>query len=258
MSLFLMIHSELPREGPGNRESTGRALSLIRDLPPKPRILDVGCGPGMQTLDLADLTDGTITALDYHQSYLDVLAEKVRGKGLEGRIRIVRGDMTSMDFAQGSFDLIWSEGAIYIMGFEQGLVRWRPFLSAGGHIAVSEATWLKPNPPAEVRKFWDEGYPEMRDTESNLKLIEARGYRPVGHFILPRAAWWQDYFNPLEKRLERLVHQHKNDRGLLRLIEQEKKEIELYRRYSHFYGYVFYVMRKSEENAASPGAAAEK
>lgn len=258
MKFFLTIHSGLPREGPGNRASTSRALSLVPDLPDSPRILDVGCGPGMQTLDLADLTSGSIVALDYYQQYLDVLDERVQRKGLGHRIRTVRGDMTAMDFPAGSFDLIWSEGAIYIMGFEQGLMRWRPFLARKGYIVVSEATWLKPNPPAALRTFWDEGYPEMRDTESNLKLISACGYQPVGHFTLPEEAWWREYYDPLEKRLEELVSQHSNESGLLRLIEQERQEMELYRRYANYYGYVFYVMRSTEENDVSAGTAAEE
>lgn len=61
------------REGLGNTECTQQAFALLEDLPSKPRILDVGCGPGAQTIDLSRLANGTIMAVDNHAPFLQSL-----------------------------------------------------------------------------------------------------------------------------------------------------------------------------------------
>ena len=76
MQIMLDVHSGLPRQGPGDDESTLRALSFCTELPMQPAVLDVGCGPGMQTVALARGTDGTITAVDLFEQFLDDLRDK--------------------------------------------------------------------------------------------------------------------------------------------------------------------------------------
>ncbi len=121
MSRFWRLRSGLPREGPGSDESTRKALqSVAASLPEAPRILDVGCGPGMQTLVLARETGGHVTAVDRHQPFLDELNRRGARDGLTDRITAVNASMSALDFPDGGFDLIWSEGAIYIMGFAGG------------------------------------------------------------------------------------------------------------------------------------------
>ncbi|MCK5581393.1 MAG: class I SAM-dependent methyltransferase, partial [Candidatus Omnitrophica bacterium] len=66
----------LPRGGPGDNESTRRAFDAIPKLSEQPLILDIGCGPGMQTLELAKISKGKITALDNYQGFLDILMKK--------------------------------------------------------------------------------------------------------------------------------------------------------------------------------------
>ena len=53
MEYFFELFGDLPRQGPGCGEATLRALELLKDLPPQPKVLDIGCGSGMQTLILA-------------------------------------------------------------------------------------------------------------------------------------------------------------------------------------------------------------
>jgi len=136
MQIFFEIHSGLPREGPGDSRSTKRAFALLSDLPPEPHVLDIGCGPGMQTLDLARLTRGQIVALDNHQPFLDELSARARRAGLGSRVQAIYGDMEDLPFPRASFDLIWAEGSIYIFGFEKGLRAWKTLLRAGGYLAV--------------------------------------------------------------------------------------------------------------------------
>jgi ubiquinone/menaquinone biosynthesis C-methylase UbiE len=243
--IFSDIHSGLPREGPGDNASTRRAFSLLPGLPAGSRILDVGCGPGMQTLELATLTDGDIYALDIRQEFLDTLSENARRQSTPAKITPVLGSMFEMPFEPMSFDLIWSEGAIFIIGFEKGLTAWRPFLREQGLMSVTHISWLKPSVPEEPKSFWQTAYPEITSVEENLATIEKCGYKNLGQFTLPEAAWWDDYYAPLKKRLGLFKEKYKDDPSALALIDGELSEIALYKEYSHYYGYVFYLMQKT-------------
>ncbi len=174
--VFFALYGDLPRAGPGNKASTARALELAHPLPSQPRVLDIGCGPGIQTLDLAELADSAqIDAIDTHQPYVDLLNERAQAKGLQQRVRAAVGDMTALPFPAHWFDLLWSEGAAYIMGVENALTAWRPLLTDGGVLAFSELVWVQPERPEPVESFFMEQYPQMGDVEATVALIESSG-----------------------------------------------------------------------------------
>jgi SAM-dependent methyltransferase len=241
--IFLELHSDIPREGPGDSESTAKAFSMITGLPEKPRILDIGCGPGMQTLDLAQLSGGTITAVDYYRQYLDALEESATSAGLADRITTVEADMAALDFELETFDLIWSEGAAYIMGFDNALRSWKPLLKPSGWLAVTEAAWTRPDPPADLRQFWESEYPAIKDVEDSLALIRDAGYEITGHFKLPDASWWDHYYTPLNARIEIIRERYGDDPIAAAVIESHERERDMHRRYADYYGYVFFIMR---------------
>ncbi len=241
--VFFELHRDLPREGPGADESTLRALAMCTELPDKPDVLDVGCGPGMQTVTLAKATGGTITAVDMHEPFLGQLRERAEAAGVRERIHVMRGDMADLPFGADSFDLIWSEGAAYIMGIAEAFRAWRAFLRPGGYIVVSEATWLVPDPPTEVRQFWAAEYPGMRDIEGNLERIRAAGFEIIGHFTLPDESWWTHYQAPLEARIPALLRTYADDEEALAVINGTVAEHRIRRRYPETYGYEFYVAR---------------
>jgi ubiquinone/menaquinone biosynthesis C-methylase UbiE len=241
--LFFEIHNDLPREGPGDHKSTMKALSMLHELQDNPYILDVGCGPGMQTIDILDFTNGTIVAVDNHQPFLDQLSERVLQRAMGDRIQIVNADMTSMDFPPTTFDLIWSEGAAYIMGFENALNTWKVFLKKQGYLAVTELTWIRSSPPEDVRRYFDKWYPAMKNIESNLDVIRHVGYSVVGHFTLPKSSWWDHYYIPIEEKLPGFREKYKGNPEALAMADLHEMEIDMYRKYSDFYGYVFYMMK---------------
>ena len=238
--IFWAVHRDLPREAPGSDEATRQALAMLPDLPPAPRILDIGCGPGAQTVVLARESGGMVTAVDTHQPFLDDLTRRAAQAGVAERIRPLNASMFDLDFTE-PFDLIWSEGAIYIIGFERGLRQWRRLLKPGGYVAVTELSWLKPNPPTEAAAFWQEAYPEMGTIEENLARLTAAGYRTLGHFALPESAWWDNYYHPMAARIAALRQQYRGNTEAQRVLDAEQAEIDLYRHCSAWYGYLFYV-----------------
>jgi ubiquinone/menaquinone biosynthesis C-methylase UbiE len=243
MSIFRELTEGLPRQAPGSPETTLRALGLARGMPPRPRILDVGCGPGAQTIELARATGGWIVAVDIRQRFLDELTERAGAAGVLPQVTTVNASMFDMDFADASFDLIWSEGAIYIAGFAAGLCAWRRFLKPGGWIAVSEPTWLVPDPPAQAAEFWARSYPGMGSIERNCRIVAEVGYVDADGFVLP-VHDWHNYYGPAEKRVAELREKYADDREVLATLDEADREHDLFRAHSDAYGYVFYVMRK--------------
>jgi SAM-dependent methyltransferase len=241
--LFWEIHSGLAREGPGDEESLRRALALMTDLPPAPRILDIGCGPGAQTLALLAQTRGRVTAIDQHQPYLDQLKASAEAAGVSDRLTTLDVSMAALPFEAGGFDAIWSEGAIYFIGLRQGLTAWRKLLAPGGYVAVTEPCWLKPREalPEGALKAWAD-YPAMSTTGELVPIMGECGYRPLGHFVLPPEAWW-NYYRPIEARLAALRVKYADYPGRLEQLAHHQAEIDAYRAFGDSYGYLFLVMQ---------------
>ena len=244
VNVFFEVHSGLPREGPGDNESTRKAFLMLNNLPEKPRILDIGCGPGMQTIMLARLSNCIIDAVDNHQPFLEQMKKKAEEKGVVEKINAVNGDMFALDYEDGSFDLVWCEGAIFVIGFCRGIREWKRLLKANGYLVVSELSWLKLDSPEEVKKFFLEVYPGIKSINENLKMIRKAGYRIISHFVLPKESWWDNYYTPIEKKIPSLKRKYKDDKEALDFLAVEELEIDMFRRYSDYYGNVFYVMQK--------------
>ena len=247
MDIFFEIHKDLPREGPGNSDSTKKAFRKLGALPDNPTILDVGCGPGAQTFDLANLTDGMIHAVDRHQPFLDRLEQKAKGLGLDQRIKVSNQSMSELNFPPASFDLIWSEGAIYIMGFEAGMRAWKPLLKEDGYIAVTEVSWVMPDPPEEVREFWKNNYPDMKTLDENLQIIHNNNYYLIDYFMIPDTCWTDEYYQPLQDRIEMLRQKYADQPDFQKRLDEELEEIEIYRKYNQWYGYVFYIIQNKKD-----------
>lgn len=243
-NVFFEVHSGLPREGPGNAACTGKALDTIRDdLPQSPHVLDVGCGPGMQTLDLASLmADARIEAVDAYPGFIDEARRRAEAAGVDDRVTFNIGDMNHLAFDENSFDLIWSEGAAYIMGIEKALSTWKPLLKANGHIALSDAVWLRENPPAEILEFWSSEYPDITTIANREAQARKLGYDVVASFALPPEAWLDDYYDPMEQRITKLRLEMDDD-AANEILDRCQHEIDLFRKYHENYSYAFFVLR---------------
>jgi ubiquinone/menaquinone biosynthesis C-methylase UbiE len=244
MDLFFEIHKDLPREGPGDNEYTKLALNLLNDLPKEPSVLDIGCGPGMQTVEIAKNIDGKIIAIDTHKPFLDQLRESANERNVSNRIEATEMSMFEMSFEDESFDIVWCEGAIFIIGFEKGLYEWKKYIKTNGYLVVTEVSWLRQDIPDDLKKFWESEYPDIRTIGQNIIRIEKEGYLPVGHLIIPETGWWEPYYKPLEERIKLMREKYKDDKEANEMMDDTINEIEMYRKYSEYYGNVFYIMKK--------------
>ncbi len=246
MTAFLTLHRGIPREGPGSDECTRKALQKLPPLPESPRVLDLGCGPGRQTLVLARELGVPIVAVDIFEQFLDQLRDSAKAEELGELIKIRQADMGSLDDDPGSIDLIWSEAAIYLLGFEEGLRRWRPLLRDRGFLVASEVSWLTDDRPVEAVSFWEKEYPAMTDVSGNIATARRAGFDVLDHFAVPRSAWWDEYYEPLSKRAESLRAQAAGDPDLARVLDENDREMDFVDRYGEYFGYVFYLMQRAD------------
>jgi SAM-dependent methyltransferase len=252
---YEIFDASLPRLGPGDDHSTRQALDMLLSTrhnladgsrSVKLRVLDIGCGNGAQTIQLAKQIEGRILAVDNYQPYLNELQCRAEAEGVSDRIQPYLKDMHDLGLYDGSFDLVWSEGALYIMGFNEGLAVCRSLLVPGGLLAASELCWLRPDPPTECRQYFLNEYPVMTDIDSNMSMIKNCGYDLLGHFTLPESAWKESYYRPLGDRLQTLRNKYVTDPERIKMIDSVQMEIDLYRNYSDYYGYVFFLMQPSQ------------
>ena len=242
--IFFELYEGLPRQWPGNRACAVQALGLCRTLPATPAVLDLGCGVGGQTLYLTELLQGaSITAMDCHSPSIERLHATVVERGLSKRILPVVGDMANPDFPSASFDLIWSEGALYNIGIEKALRLYQRYLCSGGYIAFTEAVWRKENPPAAVRAGFDFDYPGMGRVPDVIEAIARTGFSLVDHFTVPDEAWWDDFYTPMEKRIAELRLHYAADPEALGVLDQLAQEPVLHRQFSDYYAYEFFVVQ---------------
>ncbi|WP_159520632.1 class I SAM-dependent methyltransferase [Sunxiuqinia indica] len=235
--------SNTERQGPGSSEETLKALSFIEGLTGKSKIADIGCGTGGQTMVLAQNTSCEIIGIDACPDFINQFNKNTQTRNFQSRLKGIIGDMKNLPFQDKELDLIWSEGAIYNIGFERGLKEWRRFLKPGGYIAITENTWFTEERPAEIEQFWQKAYPEIDTIPNKVHQMQKAGYLPVATFKVPDTCW-TDYYATMEEVQKPFLKKYKGNRTAEQFIEYQQYETALYNKYNSYYGYMFYVGKK--------------
>ena len=201
---------------------TRKAFEMLPELD-RPFILDVGCGSGVPTMQLAEISNGQILALDINQDLINRLAVKIEKAGLSDRVKATCCSMFEMNFPQESFDIIWAEGSIHVIGFEAGLSGWRRFLKPKGFLVVHD---------------------ERENINTKLGLIRSCGYDLVGYFELDEETWRDEYFSPLQKLIDEYRRSYAGDPQAVAALDKEQQEIEVFRKDPARCRSVFFIMRR--------------
>lgn len=248
LDLLIDLHRDAKRQGPGGNDET-RLSVMLSGLSGSQglKIADIGCGTGASTLVLAEELDALVTAVDFLPEFLDRLDIAAEREGLGDRIRTLTASMDALPFEERSFDAIWSEGAIYNMGFENGIRAWRDFLKPKGILAVSELTWLTRERPSELEQHWMQEYPEVATASAKMAILEANGYSPVGYFPLSERCWLDNYYRPMQVRFADFLSRNGHSEPARAIVEAEEKEIALYERFSTFFSYGYFVARRTAD-----------
>jgi SAM-dependent methyltransferase len=245
LRLLVDLHVDGPRQGPGGDDQTRLAVALsgLKGTAGL-EIADIGCGTGAATLVLASELDAHVTAVDFLPEFLARLEDAAGRAGVADRITTLPASMEALPFADRAFDAIWSEGAIYNMGFAAGIAAWRRHLKPGGVLAVSELTWLTDRRPEDLQAHWAGEYPEVDTASAKIAVLERLGFSPIGYFPLPERCWLDNYYRPMRQRIPAFLQRHQASAAARAIVAAEENEIALYERYRAFVSYGYYVAKK--------------
>ncbi len=238
------MFEELPRQGPGLDESTILACSAIPPSFKDGKILEIGCGSGMQTLTVAkNFPHSLITATDIHQPFLDTLQKRAKKAGLDGRIVTQQASMDNLPFKEQSFDIIWAEGCAFIMGISAALNYWKKFVKPEGYLVFSDLTWFTDTPSDECRDFFAMVDPNMPSETGAEEIARSAGFTVINSFRLPKEGWWNHFYNPLTEQIPRLKEKYATNQDALDIIQGLEQEVEIRRKYPDEYGYSYLVLQ---------------
>lgn len=245
LELIIDLNKNSERQGPGSEKETLKALDLMNLQEGKYlKIADIGCGSGAQTITLAKNLNGQITAVDLFHEFLDELNVRSKESGLNEKIITLEKSMDDLPFKHEDFDIIWSEGAIYNIGFENGIKKWKDFLKSGAYLAVSEVTWISNTRPQQIQEFWTREYPQIDTASNKIRVLEDNGFTLAGYFILSENSWIENYYKALEAGFDDFLERNNNSDRAKKVIEEYKDEIDVYLNYKDYYSYGFYIARK--------------
>ncbi len=240
-----LFFADLPRQSPGNANCTQKILGAVRsELPPNARVLDVGAGTGEQTLTLLrQLPTARVEAIDKETNFLTQLQQRVEQAeqgGLAGRLKTCCTDFQTHVLPPQTYDLIWSEGALYFMGVPEALAHFKPALKPGGFVVFSSLTWLVDEPSREVQAYWSQHYPQMPTLMEQMACFQEQGYTLLEVQVLPETIWWESYYHPIQQAIQAARQQVSPPEALIQHLEAE---IEMYAKYGAEYSYVYYALQ---------------
>lgn len=236
-----LLFGGMEKLGPGSDADTLKVLDMLPNAHYQV-IVDAGCGAGRQTLALAKRLQTLVHAVDSYEPFLASLTERAKDAGIEHLIETHCMDMGDIPDTFREIALLWSEGAAYNIGFPHALQTWRSAVKPGGFAVVSELSWLREDVPAEVRQFFQIGYPDMRSAQENLRVAQYAGYDVLTTHTLPGRTWVEGYYDILEPRARALLDHV--DEGVRDFAAETIEEIRIFGCSEDSYGYVFYVMQK--------------
>ena len=168
----------------------------------QPRILDIGCGSGAVTIELARLSGSEVFGVDTDEAALVEFRRRVEEAGLGHRVKAVNASLFDTGFADESFDVLWEEGVLHLLDAAKGVQACRRLLRTKGHLVLHEtAAWF----------------------EGNEAHLRASGFCTVHEYLLPKHCWWTDYYAPLEDRIRRLREERGHDFSSEKLAQHERE-----------------------------------
>ncbi|MFW9968473.1 MAG: class I SAM-dependent methyltransferase [Candidatus Thorarchaeota archaeon] len=243
-ALLIELYKDIPKLGTGSPITIRQVFSKLQ-LKPKPSILDVGCATGMTSIELAQISDGSIVSLDSNQTYLDILNERAKAQNVSDRIRTTKQDLFTMDFEDGTFDVIWAENVIFGIGLEGALKSWRPFLKPDGYLVFSVIVKMKDIVPDNARNYWERVYPAVKNHAEIVDLVDHQHYRLIDTILIPTSETMEYCYLPLEKKIRELRETHPSNKAFIDYLDLNQEEIDIVRKYdSEFYGSVIYIIQK--------------
>ena len=224
MSTELLLEMEIDRLRERFIKYTRLAFQLLPRIE-NPHILDIGCGSGIPTIVLAKLSEGKITGIDTDQRILDRFKKRIEEEGLSNQVVTKKCSLFDIDFPNETFDIVWAEGSIWIIGFKKGLEEWRRLLKPKGFLVVHDS---------------------VKTVLNELDILSSLGYDLINHFELPEDAWLKEYAIPLERLIKEQKKKTK-DIVTLKMLERYQNEVNMIRENPKDHFSAFYILQKSQK-----------
>lgn len=239
--LYLFIaHDNMDRLSPASADTTLKAFDMIELTGDEIAILDIGCGVGDKTVLLANyFEDSIVEAVDIFKHHLAILEDRITENNLNKRVFAYEMNLNDLDFANGEFDLVFSDATVERIGFKRALSEWKRLLKPNGYLIISDVSWLK-DPSKDSKRFWKGIYDDIDEIDVKISQIRDEGYEFVGHVVTPKDDW-KDYYSKLERNVN-CLNSDESARDFVRMV---RREIQTFRRNSDDYSYVFYIMKKN-------------
>ncbi len=220
--MFMVVLEEVEQVRAGFLKYTRKAFLKLPRLE-NPRILDIGCGSGVPTIELAKLSGGVVTGIDIDQSCIDEFNRKIKEENLADRVKALKISLYEMKFPDETFDVVWSEGVVGNIGFETSLKEWRRLLKHNGYLVIH----YQVNRVADV-----------------LPRMSQLGYSLTDTLPLPEDAWRTEFYRPIEEKMDILLRKYRNNADALKLLNQHKNEMGMVRKTPSNFICAFYIMKK--------------
>jgi ubiquinone/menaquinone biosynthesis C-methylase UbiE len=242
---FYEVFENIPRQGPGMNKSTEQAYKHIEPfLSGNPQILDIGCGKGVQTLELLRLSEGKIIACDNHPFFLECLKSEASKAGFQNRISTLQADMADLPCKENSFDLIWAEGSVFVIGIRNGLKKWKKFLKKGGFLVLTDLVWLRDDRPDELTRYWEKECLSVLTVDQVIESAKQEGYNLLTYFNLPEKGWLEEYILPQERVIKLLRKKYSEIQEAEDTFRSIENENEIVKKYLGYFGYVFFIWKQ--------------
>ncbi len=197
------------------------AFELLPEME-KPKILDLGCGSGLLTIEFAKLSNGDIIAIDIDQVLLDRLNKKIKARNLTSRILTKRMDLLKNDFPENYFDIVWEAGVVQIIGFKKSFEACHRILKVGGYLVLGQA---------------------IKTMDKNRDLITKYGFNLIKQLNWPEGCWWTEYYEPLDNKIKE-IRKEKKDPHLFKNIEAIEAEIRWVKANPNESDCAYYILQK--------------
>jgi ubiquinone/menaquinone biosynthesis C-methylase UbiE len=171
------------------------------------KILEIGCGDGMDSIALALNYDCRITAIDISPRRVELARENIKRYGLEGRINAVVADANCLDFGEGEFDGVVGNSVMLFLDHNKACREISRVLKPGDcFVLTNESMPLSPLVNLSrmlglgYRSRELEQYVSFRLTPASVKELGAKYFsqtRYVVHFgLLTQLLWgWKLLLN---------------------------------------------------------------